>query len=322
MSSGDISGAWRVPLVTQRRFVVVSGAIDARIAAIAAVQEGRVARWQLLLAGLSGWQVKRRVDQGLLIPEHRGIYAYGHPGAAAYSTEVAALLTRGPDALISAHRAAGLYGFRPICEGVDLLVPDTQGGGGRAGVRVHRSRDPVRLDPDFVAGVPVVAPAWVLLEIAADLGPRALELALDEAFSTGKVNRDDVRRVVDANPFRAGAGTLRRLLGQRLVGNPTRSPGQERLLGLIREAGLPDPEMDAQIGGGFSADAFWRRARVAAEYDSYTWHSSASAWARDRRKDVYCAEHGIELVRVTDEDLDRGPLKLIARISGQLAARG
>jgi hypothetical protein len=301
--------------------VVVAGPAEARISSIAAAQDGRVARWQLLQAGLSGWQVKRRLDAGSLIREHRGVYAFGHPGETGHSTEIAALLTRGPDALINAHRAAGMYGFRPMCEGVDVLVPDTQGGGRRPGIRLHRSGDRHRLQPEFIGTVPVVAPAWVLLEIAADLAERALEVALDEAFSVGNVNRDDVARVVGANPTRAGAGVLKHLLAQRLVGNPTRSPGQERLLALVREAGLPDPEMDARIGGGFSADLFWRAARVAAEYDSFRWHSSRSAWARDRRKDAYCAAHGIALVRVTDHDLDHAALKLVARMSSLIAVR-
>ena len=301
---------------------MVAGAADARIAAIAQVQEGRVARWQLVLAGLSGWQVKRRIDTGALCPILRGVYAYGHAGETRHSIEIAALLTRGPEARICAHRAAGMYGFRPMCEGVDLLVPATQGGGGRAGVRIHRSGDTDRLEPRFLDGVPVVAPAQALLEIAADLTPRALEVALDEAFATGRVNRDEVRHVLEANPTRAGAGELSRLLGQRIVGNPSGSPGQERLLALIRSAGLPDPEMDAQIGGGFSADAFWRAQRVAAEYDNYRWHATRSAWARDRRKDAYCAKRGIALVRVSDEDLGGdGTYRLIVRLAGLIASR-
>ncbi len=303
--------------------MVVQGAPDARVSAIAATQEGRVARWQLRLAGLSDGQIKRRLTRGVLLVQRRGVYAFGHAAGTRHSAEIAALLTRGPGALICAHRAAGMYGFRPMCEGVDLLVPDSRGGGGREGIRIHRSADTARLAPEYLDGVPVVTPAHALLDIAGDLSPRALELALDEAFSTGRVNRDEVRAVVADHPNRAGAGTLGRLLRQRLVGNPSGSPGQERLLGLIRSAGLPDPEMDAQIGGGFSADAFWRAQRVAAEYDSFRWHSSRSAWARDRRKDRYCAEHGIALVRASDEDLDGdAPFRLVARLAGLIAGRG
>lgn len=300
----------------------MDGPPDARCAAIAAAQEGRVGRWQLVRAGISPNQIRWRLKQAVLTSEHHGVYAYGHPGETRHSTEIAALLTRGEEALICGHRAAGMYGFRPMCDGVDLLVPDTQGGGHRDGVRVHRSGDADRLAPRWLDGVPVVAPAHALLDIAADLSPRALEVALDEAFSTGRVNRDEVRRVLVARPTRPGVGILRQLLAQRLVGNPSGSPGQERLLALIRAAQLPDPVTDAPIGGGFSADAFWPGSRVAAEYDSFTWHSSRSSWARDRRKDRHCAEHGIELVRVTDEDLDRASLKLIATLSGLIARRG
>jgi hypothetical protein len=310
-----------VRLVVARRVVTVSGTADERISTIAVAQEGRVSAAQLIQAGCTRHEITWRRRQGLLTPEHRGVYAWGHPGATQYSTEIAALLTRGPEALICAHRAAGMYGFRPMCEGVDLLVPDHQGGGHREGIRIHRSANSEHRAPNYVGGVPIVDPAWVLLEIAADLGERALEIALDEAFSTGRVSRDDVRRVVNANPTRAGAGTLKHLLAQQIVGNPTGSRGQERLLELVRAAGLPEPQMDAQIGGGFSADLFWRQQRVAAEYDSYTFHSSSRAWARDRRKSAYCDAQGIALVRVDTEDLDRGVLALVARLAGLIAAR-
>jgi hypothetical protein len=309
-----------IPVVTQRRFVGVAGAVDERIVTIAAVQEGRVARWQLLQAGVTDEHLRSRLRRGLLIRVHRGVYALGHAGATARSEEVSALLTRGPGALICSHRAAGLWGLRPMNDGVDLLVPDRQGGGSRPGIRIHRSGDPDRLRPEYLAGVPLVAPAWALLEIAGDLAPRALEVALCEAFASGRVNRDEVGALVRAQPNRPGAGRLAALLGQRPVSNPSGSTGQEQLLALIRAAGLPDPEMDAAIGGGFSADMFWRRARVAAEFDSFRWHSTRRAWARDRRKDAHCRREGIALVRVTQEDLDCEALAIIARLSGLIAA--
>jgi hypothetical protein len=320
--SHDGARAVPVPLVVERRFVVADGATDERIAVIAGAQEGRVARWQLLMAAVTDAQIRWRLRRRLLTSMLSGVYAYGHAAETQHSTEIAALLTRGTDALICAHRAAGMYGFRPMCSGVDLLVPDSQGGGHREDIRIHRTGDPTRLEPDFIDGVPVVAPAWVLLEIAADLSARTLEAALDEAFSIGRVNRDEVRRVVEANPTRAGAGLLRELVNQRLVGNPSRSHGQERLLALVRRAGLPDPEMDARIGCGFTADLFWRKAGVAAEYDSYQWHSKRAAWARDRRKDRHCEAEGIALVRAIDEDMmGDEALQLVANLAGLIAGR-
>ena len=300
---------------------MVSGSPDERVCAIAEAQAGRVSRSQLLAAGLSSEMVKARIHTGLLIPEHRGVYAVGHAEPTRHSAEVAALLTRGPGTLICGARAAGLYGFRPVPEGVDILVRTPQGGGRRPGIRVHRSEDPARLAPTYVDDIPAQAPAWVLLELAGLLGRRALEIALDEAFATGRVNRDEVRAVLEARPHAAGAGVLAALLRARGVGNPSGSVGQERLLALIRAAGLPDPEMDAQIGGGFSADMFWPDARVACEYDSFRWHATRSAWARDRRKDAHCRQAGIALVRVSDEDLGDGGLRVIATLARLIASR-
>ncbi|HET9074799.1 MAG TPA: type IV toxin-antitoxin system AbiEi family antitoxin domain-containing protein [Solirubrobacteraceae bacterium] len=298
-----------------------SGTPNERVCAIAEAQSGRVSRAQLLAAGLSGRGVKSRVDAGLLTPEHRGVYAVGHAEPTRHSAEVAALLTRGPGTLICGARAAGLYGFRPLPEGVDILVPAGQGGGRRPGIRVHRSQDRARFAPSWVDEVPVQAPAWVLLELAALLTCRALELALDEAFATGRVNRDEVCAVVTARPNAPGAGTLRALLRARGVGNPSASVGQERLLAIVRAAGLPDPEMDAPIGGGFSADMLWPDAQVACEYDSFRWHATRSAWARDRRKDAHCRQVGVALVRVSDEDLEDGGLRVVATLARLIASR-
>ncbi|MBO0769737.1 MAG: hypothetical protein J2O48_13725 [Solirubrobacterales bacterium] len=302
-----------VRVVTSRRVVRVDGPPDTRIATIAGAQQGRVARRQLFSAGLSRDHIHGRIHKGVLIMVHRGVYAYGHATDGPHSEDIAALLTRGPQALICSHRAAGLWKIRGMPSGVDVLVPGAEGGGRRKGIRIHRGYGPI--ERDFVDGVPVVTPARALLEIAADLSARDLERALDEAFSLGRVNRDDVAAELSAHPTWAGAGTLRRLLGVRLVGNPSRSHGQERLLALIRDAGLPDPEMDARVGGGYTVDCLWREAGVAVEYDSFQWHSSRSSWARDRRKDLHCRERGIELIRVTDEDFGNAP-----RLAVQLAS--
>jgi hypothetical protein len=98
------------------------------------------------------------------------------------------------------------------------------------------------------------------------------------------------------------------------------SAAQDRNLAAIRAAGLPDPEGDADIGGGFTADFLWRDARVAAEYDSRQWQRTNWARARDRRKDVHCEREGITLVRVEAIDL-RGDLLLglIARLAALIA---
>jgi hypothetical protein len=117
-----------------------------------------------------------------------------------------------------------------------------------------------------------------------------------------------------------GARVLSALLAERPVANRSRSEGQERMLQVIRDAGLPDPEGDADIGGGFTLDFLWRRERVGAEFDSARWHSTKWARKRDARKDAYCAAQGISLVRATWDDLEApAVLYLVARLAGLIA---
>jgi hypothetical protein len=226
---------------------------------------------------------------------------------------------------LTSHSAAAIEGFRPAAEdgAHHLLVPTALGGRRRPGIDVHRSSIAAHLDPKWVGGLPLTPTPVTLLALAADLSHRELERALDEALTLELVRLGELRDVLEAAPHHRGAAALRDLLDQRLVANRPRSEGQERMLALIRAAGLPDPEGDADIGGGFTADFFWRRERVAGEYDSRRWHRSHWARARDRRKDVHCERAGIALVRAEWEDL-QGELaiRLAARFARLLVERG
>ena len=54
---------------------------DLVIAELAAVQHGRVASWQLAIAGVTPTELRGRVAAGRLHREFRGVYAVGHAGA-------------------------------------------------------------------------------------------------------------------------------------------------------------------------------------------------------------------------------------------------
>jgi very-short-patch-repair endonuclease len=54
--------------------------VDARVAAIAAVQHGVITFAQLIAAGLTATAIRNRVRSGRLHRIHRGVYAVGHSG--------------------------------------------------------------------------------------------------------------------------------------------------------------------------------------------------------------------------------------------------
>src|SRR5579875_3566738 len=89
-----------------------AGNIDHRIARLAGRQHGYVTREQLLEVGLSRSGIDRRVKAGRLARVYDGVYAVGHVRDDEIGRAMAAVLACGPDAVLSHHSAAALWGFR------------------------------------------------------------------------------------------------------------------------------------------------------------------------------------------------------------------
>src|SRR4051794_9773226 len=93
----------------------------------ASAQKGTITRGQLLDADWSASTIGRWIANGLLMPEYRGVYRFGHTAPSTEATYMAAVLAGGDGALL-ARRAAGhlmrlLKGAAPPPE---LLAPKTR----------------------------------------------------------------------------------------------------------------------------------------------------------------------------------------------------
>jgi len=84
------------------------------ISRLAARQHGVVARFQLLAAGVSAEQIKRRLQAGRLTALHKGVYLVGAV-APTHANEMAALLCYGSRrrSLTGRRRRAGTYSRIP-----------------------------------------------------------------------------------------------------------------------------------------------------------------------------------------------------------------
>jgi very-short-patch-repair endonuclease len=305
--------------------MVVSGTRDQRIAAIASAQRGRLARWQLHAAGLSDSAIARRVASGRLHREHRGVYAVGHATTAPLADETSALLACGERTVLSHVTAAGLWIPHQLGNAdrtVDVTACARQTGR-PSGVRVHRTRDLSRRDVRMLHGLPVTSPARTLLDVADVLTLRLLERALDEALDRRLVRLSQVREVLGRAHGRRGAPVLAALLDRDHCQTITRSEWEERLLALVRQADLPTPELNARLHG-YLVDAVWREHALVVEVDGWDYHSSRSAFERDRAKSAKLTALGFHVIRVTACQLREEPFVVIGRIAqalGRAAAR-
>jgi len=301
-----------------RAKIPVSGGRDQRLAAIAGGQRGRVARRQLLEAGIGRSAIDHLVHRGVLFRQHAGVFAVGHLAPIPLGRETAALLATREGAVLSHHSAAIVW---------VLLPPGSDGGmvhvrgncaGRRRGIRVHRTR---QLDPQDVRlhdGLPITSPARTLLDIADLVTPRQLERAVDQALVTRMVAPHELADVLRRLRGRSGCPRLANLLQRQTGSTLTRSEAEERFLDLVRQAELPQPEVNVRVHG-YEVDFFWRPQRLVVEIDGFRFHSSRRAFEGDRRKDATLKAAGLTTMRVTWNQMESESLAVIARVGQALA---
>jgi very-short-patch-repair endonuclease len=304
--------------------------VEEGIAAVAARQHGAVTRPQLKELGLTDRAVSRRAAAGRLHRVHRGVYRVG-PLVAPYLREMAAVLACGPGARASHRSAAWLLDMGPEPESTlpaEVQVPASRVVR-RPSIRVYRGR---YLDPGGGAGdaaspamtahgIPVTSPGRTLVDLAAVLPTRDLEEAVARAEQSGLVTPDGLAALVDRHCGLPGIGTLAAVLG--LDGGPafTRSELERRFVDQVRRFGLPAPRFNVRVAG-YEVDCWFAAERLVVELDGRAFHRSWRSQKNDRRRDRDLAGQGIQVVRVTWEELEREPDRTMAGVIRALALRG
>jgi very-short-patch-repair endonuclease len=187
----------------------------------------------------------------------------------------------------------------------------------RPAVNAKRVRSLHPADTTTYMQIPITTPARTLLDLAPTLPSRQLEQALATARRKHLIRPTTLQALLARSCGRAGVGKLRALADE----DPafTRSIFEERFLALIRDAGLPEPELNAELGP-HEIDALWRDERLAVELDSWSWHSDRASFEADRRRDADLVARGYRVIRVTWRLLRDEPLVVAARVAAALAA--
>ncbi|MFI5038908.1 MAG: DUF559 domain-containing protein [Solirubrobacterales bacterium] len=311
-----------VPVLGLRHVFPASGPRDRRIAAIAGLQRGFVSRSQLLAAGIERGAIDRMLANGRLLQAHRGVYSVGHATVQPLGRETAALLAIGPKALLSHQSAAFVWGIaraRADDVPVDVLVPASHVRR-RLGIVAHRTTRLHRSEVRICQGLPVTSPARTLRDIAGTVTMRELERAVDEALIRRLVRLQQLRDAVARDKGRRGGPILAALLEHRHNPTITRSQAEERMLEIIRAGGLPEPETNVRLNG-YEVDFLWREQRLIVEIDGYAYHSSRSAFERDRAKDGTMAATGYLVLRFTWLQMEHERYVVVVRLAQALARR-
>jgi very-short-patch-repair endonuclease len=256
-------------------------------------QRGVIARWQLLVHGITDDGIKHRV--GRLIRIHRGVYAVGttqlHPDAFL----IAAVLAAGPGAALSHASAAAAWGVldrSPVRHHVSVPAAARRH---VTGLVLHRRTD-LAMHTTTRRGIPITTPLLTLVDLAATLpDDDDIEAAVNEADGRDLMDPQRLRRRLDRHTGRPGVARLRRLLDRH---TRTDTYLERRFLRLVRAARLREP-LAQQLVLGHRTDFFWPALRLVVETDSLRYHRTPAQQAKDRRRDQDLTAAGYIPLRFT-----------------------
>lgn len=318
----DIAAAWHGEFdisthrVRPRRW-------DLDIAHIANRQHGLVTLAQLEGLGMDRRTAAARVGSGRLHRIHQGVFAVGYPRLTPEATFLAAVLSCGPDAVLSHGSASTLWGFwEERGSRIHVIAPNRRGRGPR-GIVAHRDGYLPPSDRAKFRGVPCTTVARTLLDQAASLSPRDLRKSVGEAEVMRLIDQRALRGQIRRGRGRRGVARLRRLLDEiHPQTKRSRSELERMFLHVCLQVGLPQPEVNVglQVGGRrFKPDFLWRDQRLILEADSRRFHDTDVAFVDDRRREQRLQLAGWRVSRCTWEQVEFEPAVLADTVRRLLA---
>lgn len=224
-----------------------------------------------------------------------------------------AVLACGGGAALSHRSAAALWDIgREVPGRIDLSAAGATRVR-RAGLRVRRR--PRLRDDDLGTknAIPVTAPVRTLIDLATELGPIALERAVNEADKHDLIDPETLRARLGDYAGEPGVRLLRQVLDKRtfLLSD---SDLEIFFRPIAADAGLPPP-LSKQIVNGWEVDFYWPDLGLVIETDGLRYHRTPSAQARDAKRDRAHVLAGMRPLRFTHYEVRFEP----ALVRGALA---
>jgi hypothetical protein len=171
-------------------------------------------------------------------------------------------------------------------------------------------------------GIPVTSLARTILDLAVDSRPKTVARFIERADEAKLFDLREMRELLGRSKGHRGRSTVRAALdAYRPERKFTRSGFERRFLEVVREAGLPEPAMNAFVAG-HELDAYWDAERFGVELDSWETHRSRLSFEEDRVRDDEFLLAEIFVTRVTETRLDREPGVVVDSLRQHLARRG
>lgn len=294
---------------------------DREIAALARRQHGVVGRAQLRERGWSGSAIDKRIRAGRLHRVHPGVYSVGHQLLTRHGRWMAAVLAAGPDALLSHHTAAVLWGLRGYSGGaIHLTVPRKSNPTRR--IRRHFSAVPAD-ERGVEEGIAATSVHRTIFDLAASASLEDVGAMIKEAEYRRRYDRLSLPHLLERYPGKRGSRKLRFAL-RRITEEPPgrkRSKLEQRFAPFLRRHELPLPRFNDPILLGskrYVVDCHWPGTGQIVELDGWQAHGSRSAFRDDRARDRVLKVAGYSVIHLTWNQLDDEPEEIAADLRSVL----
>lgn len=296
------------------------------IAAVAAANHGVFTDEDLRRVGATDRQRRALLRAGWCESMARGTYRVAGAPASPQQRLAIALAHHGSDGLASARTAACIWGVPGYAIGLkpELLVDERTHR--RSSVAVlHASALILPAHRSRYEGFAVTSPARTAFDLAAREPLARVERVVDHFLARRLATLEELHAVVFAlaRRGRAGTTTMRSVMEDRGAGYVAPASELERVARILfREAGLPQPAFEVDLGDGSwigRVDCLWRDARLVVELDGRRYHDGRTQLDADRRRDNRLMAEGWRVLRFTWEDLIQRPAEVVATIRAALA---
>ncbi len=288
--------------------------VEGILSALAGRSHGVVTRAELLRAGVTKCEIEHRLAIGSLIRVYRAVFRVGHQAPSVLAGYMAAVKACGDGSLLSARAAAHLLGLMKRPPSLPEVLTGTQRR--IRGVKRHRTRRTELVDATTWRGIPVTTVQRTLVDLAAVLDEDDLARAVHEADVRHHTTPERVDEVLSRRHNWPGAQKLRRVIWGEVPVSLSRL--ESRFLERLKEGGLPLPETNCRVDGGY-VDCRWPAHRLTVELDSYRYHGTRHAWEQDREREREARARRDEFRHYSWRDVDEDPAPMLADLRRLLA---
>ncbi len=295
---------------------------DRSLAELALRQHGVVSREQLLGGGWSKDEINWRIGSGRLHRVHAGVYSLvPRRLLTRQGWWMAAVLASGPEALLSHHTAAALWGIRGYSGGAVHVTVPRKSTSSQA-IRRHFSAVPAE-ERGMEEGIPATSVHRTIFDLAALVSLEDVAAMIREAEYRNRYDRLSLPQLLERHRGKRGSRKLQLAL-RRITEEPpgrTRSKLERRFASFLRRHKLPLPRFNDPLVLGskhYVADCHWPPRRLIVELDGWDGHSSRSAFQDDRLRDRVLHVAGYSVIHLTWNQLDDEPEEVASDLRAAL----